>query len=82
MTYSPFRVPGSAPGARVPSTGDVDLDWGSWIKSQKEFECVSLLGPHYSFDEIPLSEFRLLPHHPIWGQHGGKEWAVRNIDDA
>ena len=64
------------------STGDLALDAESWAKTCQEFQTGALLGPWYDLNDIPLSNIRLVPRHPLWEAHGGnKDKTCRNIDD-
>lgn len=59
------------------------LDKLAWEKTQKEFENFSMLGPYYSFGELPTGCPRFLNRFGILEMHGGAtEESCRVIDDG
>ena len=55
---------------RIRSSGDTDLDCGSYEKTLDEVEAGVMWGPYYTVDELPTKSVSLAPRSGIWECHG------------
>ena len=68
--------------AKTGPSGDAALDAEAFKKTLTEVERGVLAGPYASTDDLPFSDFAVVPRHGIWEQHGSAtQPTCRDIDD-